>query len=623
MFQLRRKRKAADEQRILRSTGDHYNINFMDNELIGKKAYLEKNYMYRGFLRKKSCNYIKIENVTDHEILNILRDEIEFIPLSIEILGDDTITFIVSSDKEACELGGLSGRIKFKGQCVKITTRPVNYRIWGNLTDKDIEDINEVCCKRYIPEKNALDLTGLLYESVFNKDDSTGATLEKIDVVLIIAEFIKRECPNVEKVSFSSNNLHSLELLQPLLHVGKDINTIDISFNFITNINSFGVLKRFKLETIYLKEFQSDKFFYLDRETAYDQIVQLLTTTKFDHNDTFKEVQYVPKLNYVDYADFSLNFQYKEHFIHADPVYKSFFNGDKRMENIIKKFFERYVSIFDSSNSEGRRNLKKYYHKNGKFSLTASAISDGRSFQNHYGKDQLMKSDNIGFLLMTHNMRKSHYYKNKLRDVLFVGDEKAVNGLLNLPPSKHDTSTFVYDITYVDVNIIIFSVRGLVNFGESRSMDPEMWLSDDVKIFSRSFVVSMEKSCLKKIISDLMTVYPSSEPALKWYRTSLEYLKPLEKENNKIYGKIQFQKKQTKLCADKFIKMTISGEDDKKYRDFLIERLSYETSMIPEYSLRCLEDNDFNYDTALYAFSRNKDFLPSEAFSINFKVPEI
>uniref|UniRef100_A0A0N4ZR35 N-acetyltransferase domain-containing protein n=1 Tax=Parastrongyloides trichosuri TaxID=131310 RepID=A0A0N4ZR35_PARTI len=612
---LSRKRIYTREKESLERAADLYKIeNVMESEPINKRVLMEKNYMYKGFLQEVSCNFIKIENVKDDNILNVLREDADFVPLSIETLDFNTITFIVSSENEANDLVNLSGRITYRNQIINIQKKPANYRLWDNLTDKDIENIFEVCGKRYNPVKNALDLSNLHHESVFNDPDSTGATLSKIDVVLIITRFIKEDCPNVEKISFSSNGLRSLECLQPILHVAKNVNCIDISFNLLNNIKSFAVLKRFKLKEIYLKEFQSDKFFHLDEEIAYEHIAELLKTSILNYN-TLKEVEHIPKLNYTDFSDFSLCFQYEQQFDAADDIYQSFFNNDIIVEDAIKNFFQSYILIFDENYLEDRKTLKKYYRKNGKFSLIASPILDGRRHQYCYGKDQLKKKDNAVFLAMTHNMRKPQHYSDNLEDVLFVGRENIIKGLLMLPPSKHDFSTFVFDVSYIDINVIMFSVQGLVNFGQSKNEQPNNWFSDDIKIFSRSFVCSIESHKGIRIVSDLMTIYPSSEPALKWYKTQLRFLLPLENKDKKICGKNEYERQ----CEDEQLvlnlqQMTLKCENDEKYKQMLIERFSRETSMRQAYSYKCLRDNGMDYKKALNAFNYYKHTLKPAAF---------
>uniref|UniRef100_A0A0N5CFU4 Nuclear RNA export factor 2 n=1 Tax=Strongyloides papillosus TaxID=174720 RepID=A0A0N5CFU4_STREA len=604
------------DRKLLRNTANLYfkNLEAVNNSPDGK-VFMENMYKYKGFLKKTESYYIKITNVNNDTILNDLREYCDFIPLSSGFLSDDVLTFWVVTQNEASSLTALSRRITHNGNSVIIDSIPGKYRIWDNLTEDNIKNINEVCTSRYSPEDNVLDLTSFLHEDIFNNDESPGITLEKVDVALVIAKFILAECPDVEIISFSSNNLHSLECLEPILHVAKRLHTIDISFNFIKNVSCFGVLKRFKFKEIFAKQFQSDKFFYLEDKCAVAHITSILQTTREDEDNNM-EVVYNPKLNLVDFPEFSTHFHYKEHFLATDPVRVSFFNNTPSLEKAIKTFFQSYIIIFDDEDFEKRRNLKKFYRTKVNFSLCISPILDGRGYQYHYGKEQLRDPRNADFLKMTHNMMKPEYYQGKTHEVLFKGSEKTINALLSLPRSKHDMSTFVYDITYSDEDVVMFTVKGLVNFGKSREYPTSKWTSEDTKFVVRNFVCSVQKRSVIKIASELVTVYPSNEGGLTWYRNSLVLLEPSDK-TERLLGKKEMEKKKLGALADQFSELTI----DERYRNHLIERLCYETKMIPKYSLRCLMDCDYDYSKALETFNEVKDQIPKDAFDKSFEIP--
>uniref|UniRef100_A0A0K0DXT9 Nuclear RNA export factor 2 n=1 Tax=Strongyloides stercoralis TaxID=6248 RepID=A0A0K0DXT9_STRER len=610
---------SKDLNKYQKSLENATNIYFKDFYISksgsNKNVNMNNTYKYKGFLKNTGYYHIKITNAKDLSILSILRDYCDFIPLSTGILPSNTITFWVAKKDEADSLTLLSRRIIQNDSLVQINSEPGKYRIWGNLTDDNIKTINDVCSLRYSPEDNSLDLTSFLHEDVFNNDECSGITLEKVDVVLTVAKFILSECPNVEKISFSSNHLRSLECLEPILHVAKKTHTIDISFNFINNITCFNILKRFKFKEIYAKEFQSDKFFYLDEKYASSHISTILQTTT-NENDGCKNnnVVHNPKLNFNDFSDFSTHFQYEEHFLATGPVSMSFFNNIPNLEKVIKTFTQSYIFTFDDCNFEQRRNLKRFYCSKATFSLCISPIQDGRRYQYYYGKEQIKSPKNSEFLSKTHNMEKPEYYQNKLHEVFFNGSERIINALLTLPLSQHDVSTFVYDVTYSDVNIVIFTVKGLVNFGESRYSNPLNWISEDVKIITRSFVCSIQKNSVIKIISEIMNIYPSINAGLMWYRKSLTLFE-LSNSNVRLYGKVELEKrKKEKHYVDKLDEISI----DEKHRNYLLERLCYETKMTPQYSLRCLMDCNYDYHKSLEIFEAIKDSIPKEAFDSRF-----
>ncbi|CEF67381.1 Nuclear RNA export factor 2 [Strongyloides ratti] len=567
-------------------------------------VYMNRIYKYKGFLKDTESYYIKICNVSDLDILNILREYCDFIPLSTGFLPPNTITFWVITYNEANSLTQLSRRINQNGVAIHIVSEVGKYRIWNNLTEDDIKAIKDVCSLRYSAENNSLDLTSFLHEDVFNTDDSPGITLEKIDVTLTIAKFILSECPNIERISFSSNNLHSFDCLEPILHVAKKLHTIDVSFNYIKNVSCFNVLKRFRLKEIYVKEFQSDKFFYLDEKSASSHISSILQTTCEGNDYENNKVVFNPKLNFDNFSDFSTHFQYEEHFMATDPIRISFFNNIPKLEQAIKTFTQSYIFTFDDNDIEGRRKLKKFYRSKSTFSLCITAIRDGRGHQYYYGKEQMKHPKNSEFLSKTHNMCKPEYYQDKLNEVLFVGNEKIINAFLTLPLSQHDMSTFVYDVTYTDVNIILFTVKGLVNFGASRSEHSSKWIHDDVQLFTRSFACTIQKNSVIKIISEIMTIYPSTKSGLEWYRKSLTLLEP-PTTDIRLLGKIELQKRKNKQNIND---------------DVLVERLCFVTNMIPSYSLRCLMDSGYDFAKSIKSFEAVKDLIPKEGFDRKYQL---
>ncbi|XP_006876603.1 PREDICTED: nuclear RNA export factor 2-like [Chrysochloris asiatica] len=244
---------------------------------------------------------------------------------------------------------------------------------------------------------------------------------------------------------------------------------------------------------------------------------------------------------------------------------KESYKGPDTLKNLILQFLQEYYCIFDYGDRQG---LITAYHDDACFSLTVSFKPEGQvpSSLGKYSKSSrnLKKRKDPVYLLKLLNHTK--------RDV--------IDSLSVLPKTQHDFSSFVVDLCVQTEKMLCFSVNGLFKQAEGMSQA-------QVYAFTRIFIVIPANNSSLCIVNDQLSVREAS-PA----------------ETQRAFSTPVYTPSSSSMP-------TLSQE-----QQGMVQAFSVQSKMNLQWSLKCLEDNEWNYTIAAQVFTMFKaeGKIPEEAF---------
>ncbi|XP_035211854.1 nuclear RNA export factor 1-like isoform X2 [Stegodyphus dumicola] len=252
------------------------------------------------------------------------------------------------------------------------------------------------------------------------------------------------------------------------------------------------------------------------------------------------------------------------------PSKKSFFAAED-VKDLVIQFLDQYYTIYDSGN---RTQLLEAYHDQANFSLCLSRHSSPKSNSGTLGS-YISESRNL--LRVTNN--------NERFKLLKQGKLNIVSTLSELPQTMHDPTSFSVDIFHISPGLMSFSVVGV--FKEVGADINNATL----KTFSRTFVVVAQGQGFVITNETLFIAHASQEQQAKAFQVPAPTPSPSPAPST-----------EEKSISEK---------------QLLVLELSKQTGMISEFSTKCLEENDWDYQRALAVFLKfqSEGKIPPEAFA--------
>jgi len=130
--------------------------------------------------------------------------------------------------------------------------------------------------------------------------------------------------------------------------------------------------------------------------------------------------------------------------------------------NVVGRFLEEFFKLYDSDSRQG---LLEAYHEEAVMSLSAM------------GSTHLLPA----YIPESRNLKRVDYEK-KRHDLLRRGKLQVVAFLSKLPKTEHDLSSFTLDVPFTSPSLMIFTVTGLFRERETK-------LKESVRHFNRCFIV--------------------------------------------------------------------------------------------------------------------------------------
>ncbi|XP_011861620.1 PREDICTED: nuclear RNA export factor 1-like isoform X2 [Vollenhovia emeryi] len=244
------------------------------------------------------------------------------------------------------------------------------------------------------------------------------------------------------------------------------------------------------------------------------------------------------------------------------PPSQRMFVSDPKIQEIASQFLQQYFTILDSDN---RQPLLDAYAENACLSLT---ISNFYKLNGYYTENR-----NI-FRTIDSNRRHKLLKQGRLPVVSFISE---------MPKTRHLLNTFTMDITLATQAMMFITITGYFQ---------ELDKDEPIRYFNRTFIIVPEGEgcCIRN------EQWHISQP-------SEAQLKQLHQQLNQLRSQPQPQ--------------TVSLETSEVVKQQMTVTLSQQTSMNLQWSLKCLQETQWNYDNALSAFHEffKRGQIPSEAFT--------
>ncbi|KAL6254195.1 hypothetical protein P5V15_014817 [Pogonomyrmex californicus] len=494
-------------------------------------------------------------------LMNYMAPEV-FVPIMYKIMGNDA-NFYVDNHKTANALLNCDRKITMTdGFKLQVKVKPEQHKGFPlcEIDDKLKERLKQAMVKRYVQETNALDL------SKFHLDpdlvsDYFCALFHPI-MLMTVLDIVAEHIPNLEALNLESNKLYNIERLSVLSKKLSKLKILYIGENKIRDIHQLDFIKDLKLNELKLTgNPMCNK--YKSRQSDYVSDVR----------------KRFPKLLHLDGIELPrpIVFDVVDEVTKILPSQRMFV-ADAKAQEIASHFLQQYFTIFDSEN---RQPLLDAYDEHACFSMTITSTYNNKL--NGY----LMENRNL-FRINDTIKRQKLLKQGRLPVVSFISE---------MPRTRHLLNTFTMDISLATQTMMFITITGY--FQEVNNKD------EPIRHFNRTFIIVPEGDgyCIRN-----EQLHISQPPEAQ--------LKQLHQQLNQQLNNQQTQPETPALVSAEITKpMTTEPSDDIKQQ--MTMTLSQQTTMNLEWSLKCLQETQWNYNNALSAFQEfyKRGQVPSEAFT--------
>lgn len=494
---------------------------------------------------------------------------LSFWPIAWQTNGT-TVIFYVDEYKVAEKLLSLDKQVQLPtGYRLIVKVHPGSPNISYQDLEYSKEKLKLVLAKRYNTNNKALDL------SKFHADPELQDmcfALYKPIILSTVMDIVAQNIPDLEAISLNNNRLMNLETLKNGFKKTPHVKILHLANNKIRDVANLDALM--KLPVIDL---------VLDGNPLCN---------KFRDKDTYiSEVRKrFPKCIKLDGIDLPppISFDISEE-THLPDGQQTFLCNSEG-EVIVRQFLEQYFQIYDTEN---RQPLLQAYHEHAVFSLTMA-------YPYGYGKEKNVSwlnwynTDNRNILKLTDGDRR---FK-----LLRQGHLSVVSYLQEMPQTKHDIHSFTVDLTIFTPHMISLTISGMYKELKSGHKIPP------TRFFFRTLVIVPAGTGFC-IANDLLHVSNATpDQAKEAFKTpslptppSGTAAPPSTPEASPIIPPVS---------------VAVSPILDKSTKEEMVKQIALKTGMNWEWSLKCLEGNDWDFVRAVGVFEnlQSQGRIPVDAF---------
>jgi len=491
----------------------------------------------------------------------------------------DNFVFFIKTQSEADNLKKVSNRITTKDGSkiflsVRVSNNPPrgydggakggsnyqsNYQSKDNISleletnPEKLDALKNFLGTRYDPVLIKLDLSNIYIDKILRQAGIEGK-IYHMKLTNTIFKLINEICPQLKSLDLSSNRINALKILHQLPEMCPALEEINLSDNQLRFTNELSKLKPIKtLTKLQLKS-----------NPLVDQF-------KGDNTAYYSEVrEKVPQLKEIDSFTLPPEIKVDLDVECAIPPSKDNYSVNKDAMELIVKFLQNYIGIYDSSDVNNRQQLLPAYHNDATFSYC-----NNLSIVNKHGSEfaDVKKSRNI--LRLKDRSVRSQLIKHKKLSVVAT--------LTELPSTKHHFDSFLLDVPVVTPTCLCFIVHGVLLEGAD----------EKPRAFTRSFVAVPESNAQFLIINDELMIRNLTESQLKNI-SSPPSSQPAT---------------QPPAAVSQASEITPDQET-------LVKKFALESKMNIKWSLDALLSNGWDYTQAALKFAdlNGKGQIPSQAF---------
>ncbi|GAB1597900.1 nuclear RNA export factor 1-like [Argonauta hians] len=439
-----------------------------------------------------------------------------------------------------------------------------------SMDDRTLEKLKLCLSERYDSSIKMLRLNDLYQDETLKASDLFLA-LNRPRVMNNVIKIIKENIPELVSLDLSSNRLVSLEYLSPLVENTPHLKNLNLGKNLIKSIEELDKIKEWKLDELILEGNE-------------------LCNRFKDHSLYVRAVRKkFPKVLKLDRQDLPPPIVFDlESDIDLPPSKDNYFMNDD-VQNVLVKFLKQYYLIYDSDN---RQALVDAYHDQAIFSFTCgSNRAHGRQ---PAFNDYLSESRNL--LKLSVGRRDKH---------LKVGRINVVSQLRLFPGTQHDLNSFHIDVQHLSRTLLIFSVFGVFKETEAKGEPP-------IRTFSRMFITTPQQDGIV-IVNDMLTISNATHEQIQ---SAFKTPAPTP-SSSPTQGTPVLAETATSPAALALPSATAACNVSlTEIQREMVLQFSIQSEMNAEYSLECLQQNNWVYEKAAEVFLNFKASgkIPPQAF---------
>lgn len=261
------------------------------------------------------------------------------------------------------------------------------------------------------------------------------------------------------------------------------------------------------------------------------------------------------------------------------PPAKASFLANPASTDLVRQFLEQYYTLFDSDN---RQPLLEAYHEHALFSLTVNTY--------HQNNQQKLGA----YVSANRNIKHKTDLDTRCR-LLKQSRLQVVSYLSELPPTKHDVHSFAVDLTFFTPQMLLLTVTGV--FKERKPAGQ----TEPLRSFHRTMVIVPVGGgfCIRNDMLHINnTVSAQDEKCFKEPAPAVPTPAPVVTANVGV----------------PVVPTTTAPDDNTKLQ--MVQTLAVTTGMNLEWSRRCLQETNWDYQRAEFSFRELQKLnqVPQEAF---------
>ncbi|KAH7707721.1 TAP domain-containing protein, partial [Aphelenchoides avenae] len=530
-------------------------------------------------------------------VLKALHDAVEDFKPIAPVIDNNNLTFFVHEKEEAEAVKSMSRRITERN--CPANKYMIIYRSvpapWEFINPKIKQLIQEVLQSRYIAG-NTLDLSDFASDKVFAAK-GVHAPLFQNGIMIAVAEVVREKYSDIRSLSLKGNRLRSLDFVSSLVFRAPNVKELDLSSNSLSRIEELEKIRGWPVESL-----------HLENNGLCRKYTDGASYTSAVH-------EYFPRVTYLDGITVQVNpFKLNEVAQLEEsglPPIRPGFCRDEGTRSLVETFLSEYFSLYDGPETKTRENLTGAYDDDATFTYSIHVLPNPGSYVTNRD-DETFKQ----YLRSSHNIMHMEKWRNYREKIVYRGSMDIAVQLKNMPATQHIADSFVLDFTVVTEALMAFTLQGLFRDGADAFAK-----GGSVKFFVRNFVVVPKGPGKMAIISDILSITPVNVDRIVRYRAMLKKTEEAAAQPQPGPSGVPPMPLDAQMAA-----MGSSSNPpptpqptydraDPQIQAAMVEQFSQQSGMKPEWSRKCLVDQNWDFEAAGRVFLEVRDKIPREAFA--------
>lgn len=445
--------------------------------------------------------------------------------------------------------------------------------------ESTINILLEFLSSRYTRETKMLDLSSMQSSPILVNGGMFSSILTSLKMFPALMKIAKREFPNVISVSLSSNKLSSLINVSTLAQVYPNLKNLNLADNLLKNYKDLDIWSH------------KDKFPDLQELILIGNEIRENEVKKGNEVNYRSEItRRFPNLKLLDMVPVTqaIQFDVKDSLVNNSGkivlpknISNNFFESDLT-RNTVMRFLEKYFSLYDND----RPNTIMMYDQNALFSISVNTVAPRKRERGIFSYSTSQFSE---YISMSRNLVRLSSLDTRVAR-LNVGHANISRALSLLPKTRHnfdDPSLYCIDAWTLKGVLSADSISNgldsiqIILHGEFMELGGRREIK---RSYDRIFIIGPDNGNVT-IRNDMLIIRPYGGNDIFH----------VNKQNNPFSSNNTYEEQQKRSMVDE---------------------ISKKTGLNQQFSLMCLEQNEWNMEKAINNFNilKDKGVIPLEAF---------